>query len=75
MVGQPKQRRRELDIRLEQVKTEVAEFHSKQKSRILREMHIAWMKWIVAEKSPIEQLVRRGLISQWTAAKMSENPD
>jgi CPA1 family monovalent cation:H+ antiporter len=67
--------RRELDLRLGKVTTEIAEIYGKDESRIFPEMQMARTKLIAAEKSSIEQAVHDGLISRETAAKMIEDAD
>ena len=69
------QLRQELDKKLEHAKEKVAALYGKDNSRILRELEMAKMKLIAAEKSAIEQAVHDGLISQPTANRMIEAED
>jgi Na+:H+ antiporter len=69
------QLRRDLDSRIEQAKSEIAEIYGRDESRILPEIQMARKKLTAAEKSSIEQAVRDGLISQQTATKMIEDAD
>jgi CPA1 family monovalent cation:H+ antiporter len=67
--------RREIETRIEQVQSEVAELYSQDETRAAPETQTARMRLIAAERSSIEQSVRDGLISPQTAARMIEAAD
>ena len=67
--------RHELETRIEQVQSEVAELYSQDETRAAPETQTARMRLIAAERSSIEQSVHDGLISPQTAARMIEAAD
>ncbi len=67
--------RRDLEARIEQVQTEVAQLYSQDETRAASETQTARMRLIAAERSSIEQSVHDGLISPQTAARMIDATD
>ncbi len=67
--------RRELDVRMDQAKGEVANLYAQDEARADDELQTARMRLIAAERSSIEQAVHDGLISPHSAAQMTDVTD
>ncbi len=77
LISQPahEQLSRELDGRLAQLDAEISEIQDKDESRITREIKVARIRLITAEKSSIEQALHDGLITAKTASALCEAAD